>query len=130
MREFAEGQEIDQVLLVRGGPHPKLADRTGSVRASVAPGADCCLQPGSVVRVTGRYTGGELEVRSARAASEGEYDIADLLDGPPRTATGMDVTGLTRRYRIDGDTLTYELDMATSGTPMTRHLGATLRRVP
>jgi len=42
------------------------------------------------VRVTGRYTGGELEVRSARAASEGEYDIADLLDGPPRTATGME----------------------------------------
>ena len=90
MREFAEGQEIDQVLLVRGGPRPKLGDRTGSVRASVAPGADCCLQPGSVVRVTGRYTGGELEVRSARAASEGEYDIADLLDGPPRTATGME----------------------------------------
>ena len=42
----------------------------------------------------------------------------------------MDVTGLTRRYRIDGDTLTYELDMATSATPMTRHLDATLRRVP
>ena len=36
---------------------------------------------------------------------------------------------VTRRYRIDCDTLTYELDMATSGTPMTRHLGATLRRV-
>ena len=90
VREFAEGQEIDQVLLVRGGPRPKLGDRTGSVRASVAPGADCCLQPGSVVRVKGRYTGGELEVRSASAASEGEYDIADLLDGPPRTATGME----------------------------------------
>jgi hypothetical protein len=46
-----------------------------------------------------------------------------------RTTTGMDVTGLARRYRVEGDTLTYELDMATSETPTTRHLDATLRRV-
>ena len=45
-----------------------------------------------------------------------------------RTATGMDVTGLARRYRVEGDTLSSELDMATSATPMTRHLDATLRR--
>jgi 3'-5' exoribonuclease len=90
VREFAEGQEIDQVLLVRGGPRPKLGDRTGTVAAAVAAGADCCLEPGSLVRVTGRFAGGELEVRTARAAVDGEYDLADLLDGPPRAATGME----------------------------------------
>ena len=40
------------------------------------------------------------------------------------------VTLETDRYRIEGDTLTYELDMATGATPVTRHLEATLRRVP
>ena len=47
-----------------------------------------------------------------------------------RTVTGADVTGLTRRYRVDGDMLTYELDMATAEIPLTRHLDATLRRTP
>ena len=56
-------------------------------------------------------------------------ELSASAGGIGRTATGMDVTGLTRRYRIDGDTLTYELDMATSATSMTRHLDATLRRV-
>jgi hypothetical protein len=40
----------------------------------------------------------------------------------------MDVTGLERRYRVEGDVLSYEVDMATSATPMTRHLTADLRR--
>jgi hypothetical protein len=47
-----------------------------------------------------------------------------------RTATGMDVVGLERRYRIEGDELRYEIDMATGATPMTRHLTAELRREP
>jgi len=45
-----------------------------------------------------------------------------------RSATGSDVRGLERRYRVDGDALTYELDMATGETPMTLHLAASLRR--
>jgi len=57
-------------------------------------------------------------------------ELIATADGIGRTATGMDVTGLTRRYRVDGDTLTYQLDMATSETPLTRHLEAVLRRVP
>ena len=82
VREFAEGQEIDQVLLVRGGPRPKLGDRTGSVRAGVAPGADCCLQPGSLVRVTGR----------SRAASSRCAPPA-----PPRRASTTSPTCWTAR---------------------------------
>jgi 3'-5' exoribonuclease len=96
VRELAEGQEIDQVLLVRDRQRAgdrlrlKLGDRTGCVRATArAEGAGCC-EPGAVVHVTGRYAGGELEVREARAAAEDEYDLAELLDGPHRSATGME----------------------------------------
>lgn len=49
--------------------------------------------------------------------------------GIGHTATGLDVTGLARRYRVEADTLSYEIDMATERTPMRRHLVATLQRV-
>jgi hypothetical protein len=45
-----------------------------------------------------------------------------------RTRTGLDVTGLIRRYRIEGNVLAYRLDMATERTPMALHLEAELRR--
>jgi hypothetical protein len=53
---------------------------------------------------------------------------ADGLVG--RTRSGSAVTGLTRRYRVENDILTYELFMATDGTPMSLHLRGTLRRRP
>jgi hypothetical protein len=46
-----------------------------------------------------------------------------------RSRTGMHVRGLRRRYRVEGDELTYQLDLATDDTPMALHLDATLRRV-
>lgn len=45
-----------------------------------------------------------------------------------RTTTGMDVIGLVRRYRVDGDEMTYVTDMATERTPLAVHLEASLRR--
>jgi hypothetical protein len=45
-----------------------------------------------------------------------------------RTRTGLDVTGLIRRYRVERDALAYRLDMATERTPMALHLEAELRR--
>jgi len=56
-------------------------------------------------------------------------ELTAEASGIGHTATGMDVTGLIRRYRVGGDELSYELDMATTETPMTRHLEATLGRV-
>jgi hypothetical protein len=41
----------------------------------------------------------------------------------------MDLIGLVRRYRVDGDEMTYVTDMATERTPMAVHLEATLWRV-
>ena len=96
VRELIDGQEIDQVLLVRDrgrGGEPlrlKLGDRTGCVRATVRADAAGCCEPGAVVHVRGRYAGGELEVREARAAGEDEYELEALLDGPHRSATGME----------------------------------------
>ena len=60
---------------------------------------------------------------------DGTIELAAPENGIGHTDTGSEVTGLFRRYRVEGDTLTYALDMATVSTPMTRHLDATLRRV-
>ena len=56
---------------------------------------------------------------------DGTIELAASANGIGHTDTGSDVTGLFRRYRVEGDTLTYALDMATASTPMTRHLDAT-----
>ncbi len=57
---------------------------------------------------------------------DGRMDLVATSMG--RTATGMAVVGVERRYRIDGDEIAYELDMATETTPMVRHLSGRLRR--
>jgi hypothetical protein len=45
-----------------------------------------------------------------------------------RAATGSPVTEIARHYQLDGDELTYELDMAMEGVERTFHVRATLRR--
>jgi THAP4-like, heme-binding beta-barrel domain len=45
-----------------------------------------------------------------------------------RTATGSPVTEIERRYRVSGEGLSYELDMATEGVARTFHVRATLRK--
>jgi 3'-5' exoribonuclease len=109
VRELTDGQEIDQVLLVRerelrvrsdGTEYLRLAlgDRTGTVTAmaweDVAALAECC-PPGACVRVAGRYAvhprhGAELRLHAVRAAAAHEYELGDLIDGPPRAAPGME----------------------------------------
>jgi 3'-5' exoribonuclease len=109
VRELCDGQEIDQVLLVRerevrtkrdGAQFLRLTlgDRTGAVSAMIWEGVAellelCCA--GACVHVTGRYVvhpryGAQLNVGALRAAQPHEYDAAELLDGPPRSATGME----------------------------------------
>lgn len=46
-----------------------------------------------------------------------------------RTRTGSAVTVVRRRYRIQEDSISYELDMAMDATPMTQHLAGRIRRV-
>jgi 3'-5' exoribonuclease len=108
VRELVDGQDIEQVLLVRErelrsngeGEYLRLmlGDRTGAVvalvREHVSELVPVC-EAGAPVAIAGRYAvhpryGPELTVRSLRAAEAHEYDPADLLDGPPRPARHME----------------------------------------
>jgi 3'-5' exoribonuclease len=109
VRELSDGQEIDQVLLVRertlrttrdGSELLRVVfgDRTGTVpavvREEIGTFAGAC-EPGTAVRVCARYGihpryGAELVLHAVTPAGAGEYDAADLLDGPPRAVEGME----------------------------------------
>jgi 3'-5' exoribonuclease len=96
IRELVDGQEIDQVLVVRSRAAGRvtLGDRSGSVPAALAEAPACACRPGDVVRVAGRFEitarGPELRVRELRAAGEHEYALETLVDGPPRSVDGME----------------------------------------
>jgi 3'-5' exoribonuclease len=98
VREFAEGIEVCQALLVRrverdgGGEHLelRLGDRTGSVSALVPRAAAEACRAGAVVVVTGALSGGRLIIHSLREARPDEYAAEDLLDGPQRDPAQME----------------------------------------
>src|SRR3954452_16412350 len=109
VRDFVDGQEIEQVLLVRerelrpgsdGAERLRLVlgDRTGSVEALVREGVGelvALCGSGACVRVSGRYGvhpryGGQVALSTLRPAEEHEYALDDLVDGPPRGAEGME----------------------------------------
>jgi 3'-5' exoribonuclease len=109
VRELVDGQDIDRVLLVRerelrarrdGTEFLRLllGDRTGTVVAIATEGPAELAQhcpPGACVKVSGHYEvharyGGQLAVTTLRAAAPDEYDVADLIDGPPRSAEQME----------------------------------------
>jgi len=109
VRQFADGCEVAQALLVReselrrrreGGEYLKLllGDRTGAVgavvREDVGEAREVC-RPGEIVFVTGRYCvsgryGPEIAVDSLRLATEDEYRAEHLLDGPGRGPEQME----------------------------------------
>jgi 3'-5' exoribonuclease len=108
VRELAEGQEIDQVLLVRGRELRKrsdgseflrlsLGDRTGRVVAVLFDAAremSAACESGTCVRVSGTYEqhprhGAQITLTQIAPADPAEYDLADLLDGPLRPVGEM-----------------------------------------
>jgi 3'-5' exoribonuclease len=109
VRDLIDGQELDQVLLVRaveartkrdGSQFLKLAlgDRTGQLTAMVWDGVndvrDLC-RAGLALHVCGRYErhprwGPQLALRSLRTPEAGSFDLSDLVDGPPRPAQTME----------------------------------------
>jgi 3'-5' exoribonuclease len=103
VRDLQDGQQVESPFLVRdrtlrekrnGEPFLKLqlGDVTGIVEAVVwddVEEAQMAATVGAVVVVTGRYEardryGACITVRTVREASDGSYDPADLLDGPPQ----------------------------------------------
>ena len=109
VRDLQEGADVDCVLLVReaelrarrdGGQYLRLrlSDRTGSLAADVWEDVAAAAQvaaAGAAVHVGGRVQSGrhgpELKLRLIRAADPGSFDLADLVDGPPRSAAQMEV---------------------------------------
>ena len=115
VREFIDGCDIAQPLVVRqvevrrrgdGVEYLKVAlgDRTGSVVAMVwdqVPHVRELCRLGEIVHVSGQFSmhpryGGQLGLQALRAATEEEYDLEALVDGPPRSAQQMetDLRGL------------------------------------
>jgi 3'-5' exoribonuclease len=109
VRQFADGCEVAQALLVRdvelrrrrdGDEYLKLSlgDRTGTVPAVVWDEVDCAREacrPGEVVFVNGRFSlharyGPQLAVHAVRPAREHEFVRDELLDGPSRGADQME----------------------------------------
>ena len=109
VRELQEGAAVECVLVVReaelraqrdGGRFLRLVlgDRTGSLPANVWDDVAAVAQIatlGAVVRVSGRLQGGvrhgaELVLRAICAAEPDSFDLADLVDGPPRSAEQME----------------------------------------
>ena len=115
VRDFIDGCDVAQPLLVRevevrrrrdGAEYLKLVlgDRTGSVSAMVwdeVPQVRDRCRLGEIVHVSGRYSlhpryGPQLGLQELRAVAHGEYDVDDLVDGPPRSLEQMeaDLRGL------------------------------------
>jgi 3'-5' exoribonuclease len=101
VRELADGARVESPFLVRdvtrrqkknGDSFLKLqlGDVTGAVEAVVWDGVDAAAEaaaPGAVVFASGDFTvdsryGACLTIRSVRPCAAGEYDPADLHDGP------------------------------------------------
>lgn len=85
-------------------------------------------QPGRIEWVLAHPSGiSEIEVGSYVVTDTGvELQMSAPTIGLAPTA--KEVTALSRRYRLDGDELSYTLDMGAVGQPAQNHLTATLRR--
>jgi hypothetical protein len=71
---------------------------------------------------------GQVELGTGLACTDG-HDMVVTTDAEAQnTGTAKAVSRIVRRFRLSGDVLTYEMDMAWSGGPYERHLASTLRR--
>ena len=109
LSEFGEGDELDQVLLVKaaerrekgnGDPYLKLTlgDRSGALPAMVWDDVDShseLCRTGRPVHVRAKYEvheryGPQLRLYGVREADEGSYDEAELSVGPTRDVEAME----------------------------------------
>jgi 3'-5' exoribonuclease len=108
VKEFADGTEIDQVLLVRrverrerrdGGIYlrVRLGDRTGGVNAMVWGDVERPddVREGEPLHVHGRFVvnpsyGPEIRLRALRSAQPGSFSIEDLLDSTVKDPQQME----------------------------------------
>jgi 3'-5' exoribonuclease len=109
VRELQDGAQVECVLIVRqaemrarrdGGEYLRLTlgDRTGSLPANVWDDVRAVAEIAAVgiavrvsgrLQVSGRY-GTELKLHAICAAEPDTFDLAELVDGPPRSAAQME----------------------------------------
>jgi hypothetical protein len=85
-------------------------------------------RPGQVELVLA-HPSGITEIEVGTYTSDGaaiELDMSTTQIG--RTPTAKEVTALGRRFRVDGDELSYSLQMGAVGQPLQHHLSAVLHR--
>ena len=98
----------------RGEDQAPMHSEAGFVRMSAGGPELVIAQPTGLVEVhEGELTDTTVEFRSTAMGA---------------TATAKAVREVVRRIVVAGDTLSYTLDMAYTGVPLTRHLTATLDR--
>ncbi|OBF01560.1 peroxynitrite isomerase [Mycobacterium sp. 852002-10029_SCH5224772] len=85
-------------------------------------------QPGHIELVLAHPSGiTEIEVGTYSVTGDRiEMQMSTTAVG--RTPTAKEVTGLGRSFRIDGDELSYSVQMGAVGQPLQDHLAAVLRR--
>ena len=85
--------------------------------------------PGRVELVLAHPTGvTEIEEGTVSATADGlRFDLASTRI--TLTSTAKQVTALSRMIQVNGDELSYELQMGAVGQPLQHHLSATLYRV-
>ncbi len=85
-------------------------------------------QPGHVELVLAHPSGiTEIEVGTYRVTGDViETELTSISIG--LTPSAKQVTALGRRFRIDGDELSYSVQMGAVGQPLQNHLAALLRR--
>jgi hypothetical protein len=84
--------------------------------------------PGRVEVVVSHPTGlAEIEEGELQRTDD-EISITLTASTISRTSTAKDVTAITRRFVLRGETLAYDVAMAAVGQPLQHHLGATLHR--
>ncbi|ORV98359.1 peroxynitrite isomerase [Mycobacterium kyorinense] len=85
-------------------------------------------QPGQLELVLAHPSGiTEIEVGTYTTAGD-VIDIELTASTIGLTPTAKEVTALGRRFRVDGDQLSYSVQMGAVGQPLQNHLSAVLRR--
>ena len=86
---------------------------------------------GGLARVELVVAQGSGIVEAAEGVVDAGDDVTEVVLASTTvtgTTSAKSVTATERRYRVAGDTLTYDLDMAAVGQPLLPHLHATLTR--
>ena len=71
---------------------------------------------------------GQVEIGTGLACTDGADMVVTTDAEAHSTGTAKQVSRIVRRFRLAGDVLTYEMDMAWSDGPYQRHLTSTLHR--